>query len=280
MARARSIKPGFFKSEQLAECSPWARLLFAGLWTLADREGRLEYRPLRIKAELFPYDAVNVHDLAVELHGQKLLVIYEAEMSTEIDHESTEMPKFISIPNFGRHQRPHPKEPDSVIPQPPCLATRYVKAVEKHGEPCKETAGCAFPSSNPLILRSSNPITPKRSAARTGRKAKPRSPDFDAWYATYPKRVAPQDALKAYERTVGVVMDSRGLPRSEAVSLLLEAAAAFAASDKGRGEFCPHPATWLNQGRYDDDRATWINAPAAIARSRREEAMDFTLGNS
>ena len=36
MARTRSIKPSFFKNEYLAECEPMARLLFVGLWTLAD----------------------------------------------------------------------------------------------------------------------------------------------------------------------------------------------------------------------------------------------------
>jgi len=48
MARSRNIKPGFFRNEMLAECSPLARLLFAGLWCLADRFGRLEDRPKRI----------------------------------------------------------------------------------------------------------------------------------------------------------------------------------------------------------------------------------------
>lgn len=43
--RARDIKPGFFKNDQLADCSMAARLLFPGLWMMADREGRLENRP-------------------------------------------------------------------------------------------------------------------------------------------------------------------------------------------------------------------------------------------
>lgn len=146
MARSRTIKPGFFQNEDLAECSPEARLLFAGLWTLADRDGRLEYRPKRIKASLFPFDAVDVHCLAVELHGKKFLVMYEVDGV-----------QYIEIPGFKKHQRPHPKEPSLHLPQPPCQTTTYVKAVEKHGEPCKETASCAFPSSNPLILQSSNP---------------------------------------------------------------------------------------------------------------------------
>jgi hypothetical protein len=66
MARTRSLKPSFFKNEHLAECEPMARLLFAGLWTLADSQGRLECRPLRIKAELFPYDNCDI----VALLGQ------------------------------------------------------------------------------------------------------------------------------------------------------------------------------------------------------------------
>ena len=49
--RARDIKPGFFKNDQLAECSMAARLLFPGLWMLADREGRLA-----IAVTLFPPD--------------------------------------------------------------------------------------------------------------------------------------------------------------------------------------------------------------------------------
>lgn len=146
MARSRTIKPGFFKNEDLAELSPYARLLFAGLWTLADREGRLEYRPKKIKVEILPYDAVEIHDLAVELHGKKFIVLYEVDGT-----------QFLAIPSFKVHQRPHPKEPKSEIPQPPDTSTTYDKAVKKHGEPCKETAGCAFPSSNPLILQSSNP---------------------------------------------------------------------------------------------------------------------------
>ena len=41
------------------ECSMSARLLFVGLWTIADRNGRLEDRPKRIRAELFPYDEID-----------------------------------------------------------------------------------------------------------------------------------------------------------------------------------------------------------------------------
>lgn len=100
MARTRLIKPGFFKNEQLAECPPLARLLFAGLWTLADRNGYLEDRPLRIKAEILPFDNCDCHALLTELAGVLLITRF-----TENGR------RFIHIPTFTEHQRPHQKEP-------------------------------------------------------------------------------------------------------------------------------------------------------------------------
>lgn len=107
MARARNIKPGFFKNEDLAECSPWARLCFAGLWVLADRDGRLEDRPKRIKGELFPFDSVEVEPLLQELVRFKFIVRYE-----------TDGMKAIQVSEFQRHQTPHYSEKPSVIKPP------------------------------------------------------------------------------------------------------------------------------------------------------------------
>jgi len=108
MARARNIKPGLFKNEDLAECSIWARYIFAGLWTLADREGRLEDRPKRIKGELLPFDSQDVEPLLRELAQNKFLERYE------VDGE-----RFIQITKFRKHQSPHYSEKASVIKPPP-----------------------------------------------------------------------------------------------------------------------------------------------------------------
>ena len=67
MARARNIKPGFFRNADLAELPIEARLLFIGLWTIADREGRMEDRPKQIKMELFPADSLDCDDLLDQL---------------------------------------------------------------------------------------------------------------------------------------------------------------------------------------------------------------------
>lgn len=107
MARSRNLKPAFFKNETLAECSPLARLLFAGLWCLADRAGRLEDRPKRIRAELLPYDDGSVDDMLNELHRTGFILRYQVGEQ-----------RFIQVLNFGKHQTPHHKEPASTIPAP------------------------------------------------------------------------------------------------------------------------------------------------------------------
>lgn len=105
MARARNIKPSFFMNEDLAELDFGIRLLFIGLWTLADREGRLEDRPKRIKRELFPSDTIDVDEGLAQLAGFGF-----------IDRYSVDEFNIISICKFVEHQKPHGTEKDSKYP--------------------------------------------------------------------------------------------------------------------------------------------------------------------
>jgi len=104
--RKRILSPGFFQSEELGACSPRARLLFAGLWLLADREGRLRWNPLVVHGQLFPFEPdADVPAAAEELTAQGLVECYEVTGR-----------KYMQIPGWSEHQRPHPKEAASKIP--------------------------------------------------------------------------------------------------------------------------------------------------------------------
>lgn len=59
MARIRTVKPEFFTSEQVADCSPTARLLFIGMWCFCDDGGVHPASVKRLKMEVFPADAMN-----------------------------------------------------------------------------------------------------------------------------------------------------------------------------------------------------------------------------
>ncbi len=202
MARTRSIKPSFFKNEYLAECEPMARLLFVGLWTLADSQGRMEFRPLRIKAELFPYDNCDILGLLKQLADRGFVRAYE---SGDV--------KVLEIPTFGEHQRCHPDERDEGLPPPDESAETIVFPGQnaKPGNPTLEPgnppASCAF---NPLILLPSSSAAPSTPQRR--RCSKPADPlrwsaesgwegitdaDRAEWSQAYPAADLPVELAKA-----------------------------------------------------------------------------------
>ncbi len=111
MARIRYLKPDFFEDEHIAQLSFVHRLTYAGLWCLADKEGRLEDSPTKIKSKLFSSDLsrinrkININKVLDDLTHKPFIVRYEVEGK-----------KYIEIINFLKHQRPHHTEKNSEIP--------------------------------------------------------------------------------------------------------------------------------------------------------------------
>lgn len=101
--RIRTIKPEFFKHDGIASLPPLVRILFIGLWGMADCEGRLEDRPLRIKAEVLPYDDLDVEAALSKLADSKFIVRYHAEANGEPI-------SLIQVASFRKHQRITGKE--------------------------------------------------------------------------------------------------------------------------------------------------------------------------
>jgi hypothetical protein len=128
MARSRNIKPGFFKNEVLASLPAFTRLLFAGIWTLADREGRLEDRPMRMKMELFPCDNVNVEEMLQQLEGGGFIKRYEVNGE-----------KLVQVLAWSKHQNPHHTEKASTYPD--IHGGLTVKEPSKPSEPRKQDGG-------------------------------------------------------------------------------------------------------------------------------------------
>lgn len=111
-ARARLLKPDFFDDEDLALVPFGARLLFQALWCQADREGRLEERPLKLAAFAFPYDN-EVQRAARESVVEYIDALVQAGcvVRYEVDGQ-----KLLWLPHFKKHQKVHQNEPQSVLP--------------------------------------------------------------------------------------------------------------------------------------------------------------------
>lgn len=112
------------------------------------------------------------------------------------------------------------------------------------------------------------PREPELTAELNGHKKPTRnkkeySPEFLTWYEAYPKHCAKGFAQKSYPAAIEDIVrtaSDRGITPESAAAWLLERTKLFATSDKGKsGQFCPGPAVWLNQKRYDDDPKTWVD---------------------
>lgn len=105
MPRIRSIKPQFWLDENLGTLPRDARLLYIGLWNIADDTGVFEWRPAKIKAQLFPYDT-DISPTKIEEWLQMIEGIGDIKKFTNNENKA-----FGHIRSFLEHQQiQHPSK--------------------------------------------------------------------------------------------------------------------------------------------------------------------------
>jgi len=129
MARIRSIKPGFFTSEDVAELPLRARLTWIGLWTHCDDQGRAKDNVKLIKAAVWPLDQVTLSDIEDDL---ATLAKCGRIVRYEVDGKN-----YLAVTNWHDHQSPN-RPTRSKLPPPPeesgsTHAQSSEPAVSKHG---------------------------------------------------------------------------------------------------------------------------------------------------
>jgi hypothetical protein len=217
MPRGRDIKPAFFENEDLATVSRDHRLLFVALWTVADREGRLEDRPARIKLHSFPYDS----DMTPERIDHMLSEL-EMVPGTPIRRYESGGVRCILIVNFKKHQHIHPNEKPSELPGLPDVQVISGKATEQSGN-------SALPSV-PSSLLCPPPVIPVSQSKQKRKKAAEGSEAFEAFWQAYP----------GHRRNIGKPEAIRKWPGDEhapAVMAHLEAIKASHDWQKDGGEY-------------------------------------------
>jgi len=254
MARARNIKPALFKNEVLGVADPMLTLLFEGLWLLADKAGRLEDRPLRIKGELFPYrDNIDVEGMLQWLAGEGFIIRYTVGGK-----------RFIQVESFEKHQNPHRNEPESIIPSVSdgCITTDFGgSSTEKLGS---APADSLIPDSGFLIP---DPLIPPKPPASASDDL------FPKFWKLYPNKKGKANAEKAWKK----LKVTPGL-----FSLIAESLTTHCLSAdwlKSDGQFIPHPATWLNGRRWEDEIRPASNVhPFPQSRHTGFDQRDYRAG--
>lgn len=240
MARIRSIKPEFWTSEQIMDCSPLARLLFIGMWNFADDYGRLPVAVRTLKAQIMPGDSIEtdeVRELIGELSAAGLIFIYSSNGREYL--EITGWEKHQKIDNKGKPKYPSPYDDNAVIDEPsPSLDSPSEESgkigLEGKGEGEgveKENNGAGAPDDWPKDFR-------------------------EVFWQAYPRRVGQQGAIRELER-----VRKRGVVEFQKLIAAVKAYAACADPN-----FTKHPKTWLTNGCWDDELSRPSAAPGSAAK--------------
>lgn len=78
-------------------------------------------------------------------------------------------------------------------------------------------------------------------------EANPQLSDFELFWECYPKKKARLDANKAWKQTESV------RPPIEKILAALNEQAESSDWNRDGGQYIPYPATWLRDGRWDDE---------------------------
>lgn len=201
MARIRTIKPDFWASEQVMECSPIARLLFIGLWNFCDDGGNHVDSDRTIKAEIFPGDDISSQDirrLIDELSSNGLLAPYVSNGKgflhvTGWQHQKIERPSFKHPPFPGSDSSKARRTLDDNSPP-------EGKGRERKGEEGKEASSLRSDSSS---AAPSDPPPPADLRARQAERLAQVADEAIAAYNASPLVKPNGGVLSTVSTTVG-----------------------------------------------------------------------------
>lgn len=216
----RIIKDSIRTSKSVNTMTDFQFRLWVYLITYVDDYGRGSADPELLKGFVFPrrkgVTESSIEKALADLANSGSILLYD------VDGES-----YFCFPNWGDHQRIQTKR--SKFPAPSDGIIK--KPTVNHGE--------SPPESNPIQSESNpNPNTNPKPNPRETRGAA-----FEKFWSAYPRKEGKQEARAAFEK-VSVSLD-----------ILLEALERHKRSAqwcKDNGQFIPHPATWLNGKRWED----------------------------
>lgn len=240
MARARYIRPQFFLHEVLAELEAWIRLLFIGLWTLADRAGRLLDRPRRIHAALFPYEpTLNVDEGLNQLSRSGFIRRYEVAGE-----------RYIQVTGWAKHQTPHHQEAASEIPAPIEVVATSESTPKPFGATSESTPKPDRTGTESICLYPL-PLTLDPLSLTEGVDAKPSG--LDEFLVGYPKKTRRDAAARAYVSVIDSEQEQQKLMAGLQRWLLSDQWRRSLENDGGR--FIPNPDKFIFERLYLDEPA-------------------------
>lgn len=224
MAQKRMLYSNIWESGQIAKLTKSARLLYIGTITIADDDGRFKANPSLLRSKIFPLDDdVKITDVTSwlkEIVDVGLIEAYTVGFDDYAFH-----------PNWTKFQKLRAdRKKESLIPPPSNVSQMSAKCPPDDGQSTAE----------------GKVSKGKVSKEKIGKL-------FEAFWIEYPNKTAKK---KASEKFTVIFKD---LQEADADALLseilvgLENAKKSTQWTKDKGQYIPHPTTWLNQERWQDE---------------------------
>ena len=248
--RIRSIRPEFWRSEDVAEMDWHTRLIFIGLWSYVDDNGVGRDDVRMIVADLFPLD-MDTHGSLREPSLRVQAALNHLCEHGQITRYESSGRKFLHITAWDRHQRIN-RPSETRYPRPTC------------GNEGSRTAHARL--TEPSVMAQEDLPLGEGEKGRRGEgekvvKTRPRGraesipmDGFDAWWTLYPRKAAKPKAASAWR----TAMAKPGTTPDTVTAGLRKHLHAWRGKPK---EFIPYPATWLNQERWSDEPDSTVDNP-------------------
>lgn len=230
--RIRSIKPEFWRSDDITALEIADRLLFIGLWSYVDDNGVGKDKLADICADLFAADLERDPRETFARVSRGILNLTERGL---LRRYSVANRPFLEVVSWKDHQRID-KPGKARFP----ASTSEDAVFARVSRECRESVA-------PGAVEQGNRGTEDQGLKTPTAAAPPKisyTVEFQRWWSTYPRRdTGKADAAKAYEKARKIVD----------AETLLDAAQRYAQDPNlPETQFIPHGAKWLNGKRWED----------------------------
>ena len=231
----RIIKESICTSDNIDKLSAFHETVFYRLIVNCDDYGRMDARPKILASRLFPLKdirAAQMEDALRALTSAELVTLYVVDGKP-----------FLQMNTWDRHQQIR-----AAKSKYPAMDSGVIANDINCNQMISDDIRC---TRNPIQSESNPNPNPNPNM---------RAEEFEKFWTAYPKKVGKQAALKAFEK----------VPK-EAYPKLVPAVERQKKSQQWQredGRFIPNPATWLNQGRWDDE------APETATEKRSKSAAE------
>lgn len=242
----RIIREGILTSDRVEQLDPPAEVFYRRLMSKVDDHGLFDARPSILRSSLYPLRVDRVREADI---SRWIAACEKAGVIALYQHDGK---PYLQMLDTRWQARSEPK-----FPMPSAAGS---EALQSAANSCAQAQSTA-----PVFGVGVGDVdeTPKAPKGAGGR--------FEKFWEAYPAKVGKDAARKAFEKRK---------PDDVLLGQMLAAIVTQKAGEKWRkdgGQYIPNPATWLNQGRWQDDTTVVAQAPTSTAdletqRLLREQA--------